>query len=174
MLVEALLAASRHWSVELHFQKGLAGGSGTALAATKETATNPAVLNAFCLAIVAGESPPAFPGLKGHEPNLDAARKDARAIEAATRALKSVVPEAPAHVAESSYFKSAGKLLTGVRTTPAFSRSKNGTIQQAFSSSATASAARIGALTASRDWPDSLAHLRRKHERRRFRTALLT
>jgi berberine-like enzyme len=107
MLVEALLAASRHWSVELHFQKGLAGGSGTALAATKETATNPAVLNAFCLAIVAGESPPAFPGLKGHEPNLDAARKDARSIEAATRALKSVVPEAPAYVAESSYFQSA-------------------------------------------------------------------
>jgi FAD/FMN-containing dehydrogenase len=105
-LVDALFAASRHWSVELHFQKGLAGGSPTALAATKETSTNPAVLDAFCLAIIAGESRPAFPSLRGHEPNLDAARRDGRAIEAATEALRTVAPSVSAYVAESSFFQS--------------------------------------------------------------------
>jgi len=104
-LVDALFAASRDWSVELHFQKGLAGGSPWAHAASRDTPMNPAVLDAFCLAIVAGESPPAFPGLKGHEPNANAARRDARAIEAATRALRAVAPNAGAYVAESSYFQ---------------------------------------------------------------------
>jgi hypothetical protein len=104
-LVEALVAASRHWSVELHLQKGLAGGSAMALAATRQTPMNPAVLDAFCLAIIAGESPPAFPGLKGHEPDLDAARHDAGAIEVASRALTSLVPWPSAYVAECSYFQ---------------------------------------------------------------------
>lgn len=105
-LAEALFRASRLWSVELHFQKGLAGGSSEALAATKDTPMNPAVLDAFCLAIIAGESGPAFPGLKGHEPDVDRARSDARSIEAAMRALKTVVAETGAYVAESSYFQS--------------------------------------------------------------------
>lgn len=67
---------------------------------------NPAVLDAFCLAIIAGEGPPAFPGLQGHEPDLERARGDARSIEAAMRALKTVVGEVGAYVAESSYFQS--------------------------------------------------------------------
>jgi hypothetical protein len=105
-LAEALYAASRHWSVELHFQKGLAGAPPSVIGATKDTATNPAVLDAFALAIIAGESPPAFSGLKGHEPNAQAARRNARAIRVAMEALTAVVPEAAAYVAESSYFQS--------------------------------------------------------------------
>ena len=104
-LVEALFAASRHWSVELHFQKGLAGAPPAAIAATRETATNPAVLDAFALAIIAGEGPPAVVGLSGHEPNLATARRDAHAIAAATQALTAVVGEPAAYVAESGYFQ---------------------------------------------------------------------
>jgi hypothetical protein len=66
---------------------------------------NPAVLEAFALAIIAGESSPAFVGLAGHEPNLVAARRNAQAIAAATAALKTVVPDAAAYVAESSFFE---------------------------------------------------------------------
>jgi hypothetical protein len=71
-----------------------------------DTATNPAVLDAFALAIIAGESPPAFSGLKGHEPNAEAARRNARAIANAMETLTAVVPDAAAYVAESSYFQS--------------------------------------------------------------------
>jgi hypothetical protein len=105
-LTEALFAASRRWSVELHFQKGLAGGAEQAIAATRQTATNPAVLEAFALAIIAGEGPPAVPGLRGHEPDLMEARRNARAIEVATAALRTAIPDPAAYVAESSYFQS--------------------------------------------------------------------
>jgi FAD/FMN-containing dehydrogenase len=104
-LADALFAASRHWSVELHFQKGLAGGSAQAVSATRDTAMNPKVLNAFALAIVAGEGPPAYPGLYGHEPDLGAARKAAGAIAAAAGELKKLMPDAGSYVAESNFFE---------------------------------------------------------------------
>src|SRR5580693_1292789 len=56
--VKALFAATRRWAVSLHFNKGLAGASAADVAAAKDTAMNPAVLNAFALAIIGG----AFPG----------------------------------------------------------------------------------------------------------------
>jgi FAD/FMN-containing dehydrogenase len=104
-LADALFAASRHWSVELHFQKGLAGGSTQAVSATRDTAMNPKVLDAFALAIVAGEGPPAYPGLRGHEPDLGAARKAAGAIAAATDELKKLVPDGGSYVNESNFFE---------------------------------------------------------------------
>ena len=99
------MAASRHWAIELHFQKGLAGAPAEVIAAAKDTPMNPAVTDAFMLAIIAGEGPPAFPGLAGHEPNLAAARRDAARIERATAELRKVAPEPGAYVAESSYFQ---------------------------------------------------------------------
>jgi hypothetical protein len=47
-LVNALFASSRHWDVELHFNKGLAGAPTDAIAAARDTAMNPCVLDAFC------------------------------------------------------------------------------------------------------------------------------
>jgi Berberine and berberine like len=101
----ALFAATRHRGVALHFQKGLAGASEEAAAAVRDTATNPAVLDAFALAMIGGGEPPAFPGLPGHEPNLDAGRKQAAAIGAAAAELWKVAPDAGAYVAESSFFE---------------------------------------------------------------------
>ena len=60
---------------------------------------------AFALAIIAGEGPPAFPGLAGHEPNLAAARRDAARINQAMAELRKVAPDGGAYVAESSYFQ---------------------------------------------------------------------
>ena len=55
-LADALFASSRYSSVELHFNKGLAGAPPDAIAGAKDTAMNPAVLTAFALAI-AGDAP---------------------------------------------------------------------------------------------------------------------
>jgi FAD/FMN-containing dehydrogenase len=104
-LTDALMAASRHWAVELHFQKGLAGAPAEAIAAARDTPMNPAATEAFMLAIIAGESPPAFPGLAGHEPDFAAARRDAGRIEQAITELRKVAPEGGAYVAESGYFQ---------------------------------------------------------------------
>jgi len=59
-LADALVAASRHWTVEMHFQKGLAGAPAELIAAALGTPMNPMVIKAFMLAIVASEGPPAF------------------------------------------------------------------------------------------------------------------
>ena len=56
-LADALFAASRHWSVGLHFKKGLAGDLSPRRRRTRETATNPAVLDAFALAIIGAFGP---------------------------------------------------------------------------------------------------------------------
>jgi FAD/FMN-containing dehydrogenase len=104
-LTAALVAAARHSTVELHFQKGLAGAAADVLAAVRSTATNPAVVDAFALAIVASEGPPAFPGLRGHEPDLAAARRNARAVAHAMNELKKAAPASGSYVAESSFFE---------------------------------------------------------------------
>ncbi len=104
-LADALCAAARLWSVELHFQKGLAGAPAAARAATADTPMNPAVLDAFALAIIAGEEPPAFPGIPGHEPDLPAARQHAERISKAIAVLAKVAADTGAYVAESSYFQ---------------------------------------------------------------------
>jgi FAD/FMN-containing dehydrogenase len=104
-LADALFAATRHWTVSLYFNKGLAGAPPEELAAAKDTATNPAVLDAFALAIIAGHSEPAFPGVPGHEPNLTAARRNAGLIEAAASELLKLVGQPGSYVSESDYFE---------------------------------------------------------------------
>lgn len=62
-LGDTLFAATRHWGVSLHFNKGLAGASDETIDAASNTAMNPAVLDAFALIICAAEGPPAYPGI---------------------------------------------------------------------------------------------------------------
>ena len=50
---DALYAAAVHWDVSLHFNKGLAGAPLSVIDAARNTATNPAMLDAFALAIIA-------------------------------------------------------------------------------------------------------------------------
>ena len=88
-LGDALFAASRHWSVSLHVNKGLAGAPADAIAAARDTAMNPAVLDAFALVISGAEEPPAYPGIPGHEPDLSAARLHAEAIDRAMTEMRS-------------------------------------------------------------------------------------
>jgi hypothetical protein len=104
-LTDAVFAASRHWTTSLHFNKGLAGAPREEIEAAHDTAMNPAVLDAFALAIIAGEGPPAFPGIPGHEPDLVAGRRAAGRINAAMAELQRVTPDPGSYVSESDYFE---------------------------------------------------------------------
>ena len=106
-LVDALFAGSRHWGISLHFNKGLAGASANDLAAAKDTAMNPAVLDAFALAIIAGHGPSAFPGIPGYEPDLTVGRRDAAAINRAMHELLTLVTQPGSYVSESDFFERA-------------------------------------------------------------------
>lgn len=103
-LVEALFAGSRHWRIGLHFNKGLAGGPAVNLAEARDTATNPAVADAFALAISAASGPPAFAGIPGHEPDLAKARDEARRVTAAMDAMRRLSPRPASYVSEASFF----------------------------------------------------------------------
>jgi FAD/FMN-containing dehydrogenase len=103
-LAQALFAASRHKDIELHMNKGLAFAPPAAIAASLDTAMNPAVTRAFCLALIADGEAPAYPGMKRAPVDLAAARRDARAIDAATQELKRVAPAAGSYLSESNFF----------------------------------------------------------------------
>ena len=104
-LADALFAASQHWQVELHFNKGLAGATAEAIAATRDTAMNPAVVDAFALAISAANQPPAYPGVPGHEPDVAAARSQAASVEATMSELRKLLPNVASYVWETDYFQ---------------------------------------------------------------------
>lgn len=104
-LADALVEASRHWSVTLHFNKGLAGAPAEAIAAARDTATNPIVLESFALAISAAEGPPAYPGVSGFEPDVGNARRQAAAVRKATDCIRDVVPGVGSYVSESDFFE---------------------------------------------------------------------
>lgn len=103
-LLEALFASTRHWSVSLHFNKGLAGAPAEEIAAARETAMNPLVLDAFALAICAAGGSPAFPGIKGHEPDRAAARRAASAVAKSMKEILTLVAVPGSYVSESDFF----------------------------------------------------------------------
>jgi FAD/FMN-containing dehydrogenase len=104
-LVDALFASTRRAEMALHFNKGLAGAPPEAIAAARDTAINPAVLDACALAICAGEQLRRHPLIAGHAPDARAAREDAADIAAAMAALRTVIPAPGSYVSESNYFE---------------------------------------------------------------------
>ena len=103
-LANALFAGSRHQMIELHFNKGLAGAPREAIEAVRATATNPAVLDAFALAIVAdGEG--GYPGVRGHEPDVQAARNSREQIHLCMNELRALAPNSGAYVSESDFLE---------------------------------------------------------------------
>ncbi len=104
-LAAALVRAGDQWSITLHVNKGLGGGSPEAIAATRETATSPEVLDAFALVICAAEQGPAWPGISGHEPDVADGRRQAAGVTRAMREINALVPNAGAYLSESDYFQ---------------------------------------------------------------------
>ncbi len=103
-LVDALFAASRHMDVQLHFNKGMGGAEPEAIAGAADTATNPAVLDAFALAIVSTGGLAPLPGLPVAAPDMSLAHRDAQAIDRANAELIKVAPTGASYVSESNYF----------------------------------------------------------------------
>ena len=104
-LANALFSASRHAEVELHFNKGLAGAPPEAIAAAKDTAMNPDVVDAFALAIVADGQGPAYPGIPNHEPDIASGRKAADDVHRCMSELRAISPNTGSYVSESNYFQ---------------------------------------------------------------------
>ncbi len=104
-LADALFAATRHWGVSLHVNKGLGGAPADEVAAARDTAINPAVLTAFALVICAADGPPAYPGIADHEPDLPVARRHAAAIGNAMREVRRLLPDVGSYVSESDFFE---------------------------------------------------------------------
>jgi FAD/FMN-containing dehydrogenase len=104
-LSDALFAASRPWSVALHFNKGLAGANAADVGAALDTAMHPDALTAFALAIIGGGGRPAYPGMPGVGPDLTAARNQAQAIDRAMAELRKAAPNAGSYVAESNFLE---------------------------------------------------------------------
>ena len=103
-LADALFAGSRYNLIELHFNKGLGGAPSEAVESAKDTATNPAVLDAFALAIVA-DGGGGYPGVRGHEPDVTAARKSRDQIHRSMNELRVLAPNGGAYVSESNFFE---------------------------------------------------------------------
>lgn len=103
-LVAALFAASRYKEVGLHINKGLAFAPPAAVKASLDTAMNPGVAEAFALAIIADGERPSYPGESRPPMDMDAARRDARAIDAAAAELRKAAPQAGSYLSESNFF----------------------------------------------------------------------
>jgi len=102
---DAMFAASRHWVLGMHCNKGLAGAPPGARALARDTAMNPAVLDAFALAIVGYGQERAYPGVPGHEPNVVEGRQAAKRIDDCVNELRAVTGQTGAYMSESNYFE---------------------------------------------------------------------
>ena len=106
-LVDALVAASQLMTVRLHFNKGLDGAPPEVNAEARRCATNPAVADAFCLAIVATGGRPPFRGLPGPKPDMAVAHRNAQAVAQAVARLKEVAPDGGSYISETDFFRKA-------------------------------------------------------------------
>ena len=99
-LSDALFNAARTWGLELHINKGLAGGS----VDNSDTAAHPASNTAFALAILGANSGGGRPGALTDPEIAINARQSADGVSNAAAFLTALVPGHPSYVAESDYF----------------------------------------------------------------------
>lgn len=106
-LVDALVRASQFWEVELHCNKGLAGGTADAMRRTADTSMNPAVLDSFALALATSKQQQSvYPGIPGHEPDLTQGRQQAKLVTAAMAPLRAFRERPASYFNETDYFES--------------------------------------------------------------------
>jgi FAD/FMN-containing dehydrogenase len=102
---DAWFEATRRHDLSFHFNKGLSGAPPAALAASRETATNPAVLQSFALAIIASGGPPAWPGQPAPTPNPLVAKIGKAGVDKAIAVLRAAAPGAGSYVNECDFFE---------------------------------------------------------------------
>lgn len=104
-LADALFSASRHWSVSLHFNKGLAGSPVDTQTEIRNTAINPAAFTAFALAIIAADTQATYSGEEIRNPELADAKDEAEKISRAMAELQRVAPDGGSYLSESDFFE---------------------------------------------------------------------
>jgi FAD/FMN-containing dehydrogenase len=104
-LVDALVQASQFSTVQLHCNKGLAGGTADAVRRTADTSMNPAVLDSFALAIAADCEQAVYPGIPDHEPDIAKARQQAKLITAGMAPVKAFREQPASYFNETDYFE---------------------------------------------------------------------
>jgi len=101
---QVLVAASRHWSVGFHFNKGQAGASEEALKRDRETSMNPDVLRSAALVIVAS-SGGGHPSVRGREPDQKEGEEQRARVSAAMKLIRDATPGSGSYVNETDYFE---------------------------------------------------------------------
>jgi hypothetical protein len=101
-IAEKLAFASNHWTVSLHFNKGLAGADEIVKQEALQTAVHPSVINAFALAIIAGGEQPKEPGQR---PDPEKAKKASIAMQEAYEALQRLDPAGGSYLSEGDFFE---------------------------------------------------------------------
>ena len=101
---KVLFEASRHWPLELHFNKGQAGAATEAVQRGRETSINPAVYNAAAL-VIAAAAGPGHPGVPGSEPNVAEGEAARDSVTAAMKLIRAATPGAGSYVNETDYFE---------------------------------------------------------------------
>jgi len=104
-LTESIFSATRFWECSLHFNKGLAGSPPEEIEAAQNTATNPEVLKAFALVIIAASDQPAFKGIADHEPDIKEGTDASEKIERAMEEMLKAAPGAGSYLNESNFFE---------------------------------------------------------------------
>ncbi|MDY6995989.1 MAG: FAD-binding protein [Actinomycetota bacterium] len=104
-LADTLYEASRLGRVTLHVNKGLAGASDEVLARERQTSINPAVLDAAAFATIGSQQGAAFPEIPGHEPDLEAGRREAQETNTAIGIIRAATPGAGTYSNEADYFE---------------------------------------------------------------------
>jgi FAD/FMN-containing dehydrogenase len=106
-LARAWFESSRQRTVSFHFNKGLAGASPETIAASRDTSTNPEVLDAFALAIIGAGQAAAYSGWS--EPDTKKGEASSEAVSNADRELRAAAPGAGSYMSECDYFLSDWK-----------------------------------------------------------------
>ena len=104
-LSSTLFESSRYWTLSLHFNKGLSGSPAEVIEQARNTPMNPAVLDAFALAIIAGGTGPGMEGVKGHEPDKGMATMMAEKINQAAVKISKLQDSPASYISESDYFE---------------------------------------------------------------------
>ncbi len=104
-LVATLFDASRLTEIGIHINKGLTGVSEEVAVRERKTSVNPTCLDAAALVIIRSRQIAAYPGIAGHEPDLEAGRKVAQAMNEAIGIIRDATPGAGTYSSESDYFE---------------------------------------------------------------------
>ncbi len=84
--------------------KGQSGASSEALGRDRQTAMNPVVYDAAALVIIAANDT-AYPGVKGHEPDVHEGESQKAQVAAAMKVIRAATPDTGSYVNETNYFE---------------------------------------------------------------------